>query len=68
MVKDHNKVIISGDIDKCSFADKILEKKFNTKIAFSQSEADLGIKLSELKPYEGYLCGLDKQGFVKLDI
>ncbi len=52
LVSEKQKLIISGDIDTCSFKDKILSKKFKTKIYFSDLK---GIELPELQKYQGFL-------------
>lgn len=63
-VKDFTNLIISGDINKCSFKEKILQKSFNTKIYFSQ----LYDSLPELEKYEGYVTTPSISGVVSLEV
>lgn len=63
-VKDFSNLIISGDINKCSFKEKILQKSFNTKIYFSQ----LYDSLPELEKYEGYVTTPSISGVVSLEV
>lgn len=67
-IKDKNKIIIAGDIDKCSFKKEIIAKKYQIKIIFSQPETDLGIFLPKLKRYEGHFLSNDKKGTVFVQI
>lgn len=63
-VKDFSNVIISGDLNKCSFKEKILQKSFNTKILFSP----LDEALPELQKYEGYVITSNISGVVSLEV
>jgi len=63
-VKDFSNVIISGDLNNCSFKEKILQKSFNTKIYFSQ----LNEVLPELHEYEGYFVSQNNTGRVSLEV
>jgi len=60
------KVILSGDIDKCVAKKQISSKLYKTTILFSNPETLLYIKAPELKKYTGYLKTANKEGFVKL--
>ncbi len=63
-VEDKPFIIISGDIEKCSYKQRIFAKKYQTNILFSP--LDMGIKLPKLEQYHGYLSGKDKHGIVRL--
>jgi len=66
--KGLNLVIFSGDLDKCSFADKLVEKDFSSKIFFSQSEKYPQEGLGNLPKYFGKIIGNRINGIIKLDI
>lgn len=63
-VKDFSNVIISGDLNKCSFKEKILQKSFNTSTYFSP----LDEALPELQEYEGYFVSQNNTGRVSLEV
>lgn len=63
-VKNLNNLIISGDVNKCSFKEKILQKSFNTSIYFSP----LNEALPELQEYEGYFVSQNNTGRVLLEV
>ena len=63
-VKDFSNVIISGDLNNCSFKEKILQKSFNTSIYFSP----LDEALPELQEYEGYFVSQNNIGRVSLEV
>ncbi len=55
-----SKIIISGDINQCTFKDKVLKQNYQSKVLFSQ----LGNNpLPDLEKYQGYLES-DKEGVV----
>jgi len=56
-VRHHQRLILSGDLDKCCYSEEILNTKFATKVSFSVSEAKLGVVLPKLKKYQGYFKG-----------
>lgn len=57
-------VIISGDILKTNFKDKILQKKFITSVYFSEFP---DINTSKLRKYEGLVKSGNYEGITKLD-
>jgi hypothetical protein len=67
-VVNKSKLIISGDIDKCSYRDKLISKSYSTKILFSKPKVDLGVTLPFLKQYEGYLSSKNETGVVSLQM
>jgi hypothetical protein len=60
------KVIVSGDVDKCLAPDRILAKRFQTYIVFSQPKAGIPFAVPELKKYSGYLWSQQRKGLVSL--
>lgn len=57
------KIIFSGDIDKCSLKEKILQKNWQTKIIFSElAETILPV---ELPKYKGYCMNNHEQGIIE---
>lgn len=64
----YQKLILSGNIDKCIAKKQIRQKKFNTIVAFTKPEIDLGIKIPALEKYVGYWWSKDKEGQAKLKI
>lgn len=67
-VKDLNLVIFSGDLDKCSFADKLIAKDFASKVFFSPSEKYPQPNLDNLPKYTGRIIGEHYNGVISLDI
>jgi len=65
LISSKQKIIISGDINKCTFKDKILNKKFETKVIFSELE---NIKTPELQKYQGFLIEDNNSGLVSVKI
>lgn len=61
------KIIISGNIDKCSNK-QIREKKFKTTIIFTKPEIKLPFNIPSLKKYTGYLWSKNKEGYVTVQI
>lgn len=62
----NTKLILSGDIDRCAFKDKVAGASWRTKILFSQPGVVVNITLPALEKYGGYLRGVDKEGVVSL--
>lgn len=65
LVSEKTKLIISGDITKCSFVNKILEKPFKTKIFFSKLK---DINIPQLQKYEAYLLSDNLSGIATLSL
>jgi len=63
IVANRKKAVISGDISKCAFEDKILNKAFNCRVLFSKLNRE---ELPKLNKYEGYLSSTDLQGITAL--
>ncbi|MDD3939669.1 MAG: hypothetical protein PHF49_03410 [Patescibacteria group bacterium] len=68
VVKDLKFVIFSGDLDKCQFADDLMNLNFESKIFFSFSEKCPVEELKELPKYFGKIIGEKYNGVIKLDI
>lgn len=61
-----NNVIISGDIDECTFKDKIPNHNFKTIIAFNQPEISLDIKVPKLERWSSYLISEKEEGILTI--
>jgi len=59
------KIILSGNIDLCSLKEKILQKKIETKIFFSQSK-NIPINLPKLEKYQAYFENTSKRGIITI--
>ncbi len=59
-------IILSGDIDRCSFKEKINEKEFKTIIVFAKPKIKLPIIVPELDRYVGYLKSELEEGLVRI--
>lgn len=59
-------IIFSGNIDKCSIKDYLINKKFKTLIYFNQPNVDIGIKIPKLEKYTAYLSSFNKKGIVRV--
>jgi len=66
-VSSHGKIIFQGDIDKSSFGEAILEKELKTKIYFSQSERDNGLKVQSLGQYQAELFAPKSKGIISIE-
>jgi hypothetical protein len=65
---NYQKIILSGNIDKCSAKIDISNYPFNTIIAFSKPEINLPITLPPLEKYLGYWSGKNKKGLTKIQV
>lgn len=63
-IKDLNNLILSGDINKCSFKDKLLQQPFTTKIYFSP----LDVPLTGLEKYQGMLVSEKHKGVIEVEV
>ncbi len=61
------KIILSGDTDRCVDKKRIRNKLFKTSIMFSESEALPLIRIPELKKYTGYLKAANMEGLIELE-
>mgnify|MGYP001231045806 CR=1 FL=1 len=62
-VFEKNKLVVSGDIEKVPYKERLLSKKFNTKILFSPASFE---QIPEIQQWSGYLIGEEKRGEVSL--
>ncbi|MFA6365475.1 MAG: hypothetical protein WCW78_03680 [Candidatus Paceibacterota bacterium] len=60
------KVVISGDIDRCKEKNKIIVKKYKTIVVFSRPEFPLAFKVPTLNKYEGYLWNGESGGLCRV--
>jgi hypothetical protein len=65
LISNKQKIILSGDINKCGFKKAILGIKFKTKVMFSTLE---GEKIPELQKYQGFLMHEDISGVATVAI
>jgi hypothetical protein len=63
LVLPKNKIILSGDLNKCNAKEQILNTKFNTKIFFSQFH---DMKFAVLRKYEGFFVSNNLKGATKV--
>lgn len=66
LVKDCPGLIISGNIDRCSFYPEVLKKDFPTKIFFSPSEKISIESCPPLLKYQGFLQGELQSGVIRI--
>lgn len=63
------KIIFSGDIDKCVIKKELAEKDYKTIIIFSKPEINLPVQSPELEKYSAYLWSAEgADGIVKVKI
>jgi hypothetical protein len=60
------KIILSGNLDKCIAKKQISDKRYKTIILFSEPETPLPVKFPKLKKYTGYMKSADQKGLVEL--
>jgi len=60
------KIILSGDIDKCSAKKQISDKAFKTTVLFTKPETPLKVEPPILEKYTGYLWSDGKEGLVSV--
>jgi len=60
------KIILSGDLDKCSAKKQISSKQYKTIVLFSKSATPLKVEPPELEKYKGYLWSDGKEGLVSV--
>ncbi len=65
-VKDLPNLVMMGNIDKCSYAAELLDKRWATQIYFSMPQTTAQTKIPKLEKYKGYLESNDKEGVVSL--
>ncbi len=63
-VRDFEKLVIAGDISKCSYKESLLSINFATKIYFSK----LDQSLPPLQQYEGYLSSTNTKGTISVEV
>lgn len=60
------KVILSGNIDTCIAKEKILQKHFQTIIAFNQPEISFPLSVSPMEKYCGFLLSNTNTGIISI--
>lgn len=61
------KVILSGDLDKCLAKEQISTKQYQTIVLFSKSQTPLKVEPPILEKYTGYLWSENKKGLVSIE-
>ncbi|MFA4942612.1 MAG: hypothetical protein WC564_03190 [Patescibacteria group bacterium] len=67
-VRDLKLVIFSGDLNKCKFADELVNKTFASKILFSPSEKYPQYDLTGLLKYHGKIFSDKYNGIISLGV
>lgn len=67
LTENISNLILTGDIDKCSFIQQILDRKWQSRVFFSQSTNLLNIKMPDMPKYSGYLKSQDDEGLVVIE-
>ncbi len=65
-VKNSKNIILSGNLNQCSFGSELVKYPFISHIYFSQSQIDLSRKCPVLEKYFGYLWNKERSGIVKI--
>lgn len=63
-----DKLILSGDIDKCVAKEQILKKTFNSTVVFTKPESSLPFEVPALEKWTGYLLNGKQSGMIKVQI
>ena len=63
LVLAKDKIVLSGDVNKCDSKDQIFDTKFNTKIYFSNLD---NVVLPALQKYEGFFVSGNLEGVTKV--
>lgn len=65
-VKDKQLLVLSGDIDRCTYMNDLLGRHFSSTVLFSQPSSAFPYTLSSVPRYHGYLWNTDAEGEVSL--
>lgn len=65
LISPHKRIIISGDINKCVFREKVMRVGYNSKVLFSPFEE---VTLSGFEKYQGFLSSKSKTGVIATKI
>jgi hypothetical protein len=65
MVLNFEKIILSGNLNKCISKNQISNKNFKTNIYFNKPEISLNFNLPKLERYTGYLYSQSQEGIIK---
>jgi hypothetical protein len=65
---DFEKIVLSGNIDKCRLKDEILKKSYTTTVLFNQPQTKIPFTVPKLEKYTGYLWSKGIEGMAKLRI
>jgi len=59
-------LVIMGDIDKCPYKNRLLDKNWATQIFFSSPKTEVQLKIPKLEKYKGFMKSDSKEGIVSL--
>jgi len=62
------KLILSGNLDNCSIADIIAEKKYDSLIAFSEPKTKIPVDIPKLEKHTGYLWCQSASGITSVAV
>ncbi len=66
VVGDNKKIIMSGNIDLCSFKKNAVEREWKSKIIFTMPYVNLNIKIPKLEKFESYIESEEYKGILRL--
>ncbi len=61
-------LVLSGDLDKCPYKEKVVERNATTRIFFSQPQYKIDTTVPPMQQYQGYLISPTMQGIISLEI
>ena len=61
-------IILSWNINNCSYKEQIAKKEWKTIICFWDTNIDLWITIPDMKKFEGYYSTANKNWIIKLDM
>ncbi len=66
VIDQHQKLLLSGNLDVCSFKKELAQKHWESKILFTAPDIDLQVVMPTLEKHEAYLTGNNTEGIVRL--
>lgn len=61
-------IVLSGDLDRCSYAEEIIQLLFKTKIFFSVPKTNLEIQIPSLSKYQGFMQTENRNGHLSIGV
>jgi len=65
-IGENQNIILSGNIDACSFQKEIAKKKWKSKIIFTAPKIDLDVTIPSLEKYESYFVNENLKWILKI--